>query len=517
VTVNRGNGLCQGVEAVPLHFEIMDEGIGIAESVRERLFQNFTQADSSITRRFGGTGLGLAICKQVVEHLGGEIGVSSRPGVGSTFWFNIPLERSAASIIDREAIANQFQHLHALVVDHLDINVEIMRRQLEAFEIFVTTETDAFRAMADLEQAWHRGQPYDVVFLDQMTQDNLGEALHERMRSYFSLADTKLIIVSATRRASISRNSTLKLEAVLGKPVRVQELHDTLTNACRPPAVMPSNDTLEPSPPNLDILKSGLRVLLAEDNIINQQYAVAILHKAGHHVTVAENGREAVDAIRSANYDLVLMDIQMPELDGVEATRLIRALPPPKSGLPIIALTAHAMRGLVEEFLGAGMNDYVSKPFQPALLLEKLGRFGAPVQEVAPEGVDQSQSDLPVLDFEKLVLLEALLPAEEFNNFISLYLNSVENHICEMQANSESGNFAGVASQAHMLMGSTGNLGAVQTCAMARVVERTCATREKEKLEPLLKQLRQSITESSNAVRAWLYSRDDKIAQASGC
>jgi signal transduction histidine kinase/DNA-binding NarL/FixJ family response regulator/HPt (histidine-containing phosphotransfer) domain-containing protein len=382
VTVKLADAPGEAGDAVPLYFEVTDSGIGMAESARERMFQKFSQADSSITRRFGGTGLGLAICKQLVERMGGEIGVSSRLGLGSTFWFTVPFERSAVHIVDRQAIA------------------------------------------------------------------------------------------------------------------------------------APSKDAA--SKPNPKTQNIGLRVLLAEDNKINQQYAVVLLSKAGHQVAIAENGRQAVDAVQNANFDLVLMDIQMPQMGGVEATRLIRALPSPKGDVPIIALTADAMTGLREEYLGAGMNDYVSKPFQPGVLLEKLERLGAPIPEAIPQAVIQIQSEVPVLDHEKLASWEALLPAEDFTNFISLYLNGVESHLGDIQASSESGDFKDIARQAHMLMGVTGNLGAMQTSAVARMVERTCATRDKEKLKPLVEQLRQSNAESSGAVRAWLYARDEKMAQASG-
>ena len=386
--------------AVPLRFEVTDTGIGVAESVRVRLFQKFSQADSSVTRRFGGTGLGLAICKQLVERMGGEIGVTSKSGIGSTFWFVIPFEKAADNVINRSTIPQHFKNLRTLVVDDIPINLEIICRQLKAFQIDAETANDGFAALAELERAWHRGQPYDVVFLDQMMPGLSGDALARRIRDTPFLAETKLIIVSSAGRAGI-RERELKLEAVLEKPVRQQELLDTLTNvysanpqAANTPAAT-QRKVSSPAPKSSEISTSAypLRILLAEDNKINQQYATILLGTAGYHVTVAENGHQAVDALRSEDFDVVLMDIQMPELDGIQATRQIRALPAPKSQILIIAMTAHAMNGAREEYLAAGMDDYVSKPFQAALILSKLSRLAdgiAATKTASPAGHGRS-------------------------------------------------------------------------------------------------------------------------------
>jgi PAS domain S-box-containing protein len=386
--------------AVPLRFEVSDTGIGVAESVRVRLFQKFSQADSSVTRRFGGTGLGLAICKQLVERMGGEIGVTSKSGIGSTFWFVIPFEKAADNVINRSTIPQHFKNLRTLVVDDIPINLEIICRQLKAFQIDAETANDGFAALAELERAWHRGQPYDVVFLDQMMPGLSGDALARRIRDTPFLAETKLIIVSSAGRAGI-RERELKLEAVLEKPVRQQELLDTLTNvySANPQAATTPAATQKkissPAPKSSEIPASAypLRILLAEDNKINQQYATILLGTAGYHVTFAENGHQAVDALRSEDFDVVLMDIQMPELDGIQATRQIRALPAPKSKILIIAMTAHAMNGAREEYLAAGMDDYVSKPFQAALILSKLSRLAdgiAATKTASPAGHGRS-------------------------------------------------------------------------------------------------------------------------------
>jgi signal transduction histidine kinase/CheY-like chemotaxis protein len=457
---------------VPLYFEVADTGIGMAESVRERMFQKFSQGDSSVTRRFGGTGLGLAICKQLVERMGGEIGVSSQPGVGSTFWFTLPLARSSADIADREVLTGHFKNLRALVVDDTDINLEIMRRELEDFGMQVATVNDGFAALAELERAWHRNLPYDIVFLDQVMPGLSGDELAGRIRAHECLGETRLIIVSSVGRDFIREWDNLKLEAVLEKPLRHQALLDTLVNIYGVTGEAQQPVSVKVTIANPQKAEARLRILLAEDNKINQQYATVVLNKAGHHVTIAENGHQAVDAVRGADFDLVLMDIQMPELDGVEATRQIRGLPAPKNAVPIFAMTAHAMRGASEEYLAAGMNDYITKPFQPAVLLAKLERIG---KGAAIEPVRAPPPQTPaLLDTKNLEELAQGLPWNNLAGLITLYLHAAEAHLLEIDACAKAGDLSGLVGQAHMLVSSAGNLGAMQTSALARELEHFC-------------------------------------------
>jgi two-component system, sensor histidine kinase and response regulator len=495
--------------AIPLRFEVSDTGIGMAESVRVRLFQKFTQADSSITRRFGGTGLGLAICRQLVERMGGEIGVTSKLGIGSIFWFVIPFEKAANSVVNRDVIPEHFKELRALIVDDIAINLEIMSRQLKAFHIDAATVDDGFAALAELERAWHRGQPYDVVFLDHMMPGLSGEALARRIRANPVLSETKLIIVSSAGRSAICEED-LKLEAVLEKPVRYQDLLDTLKNVynATPRAGIASPKAqhevrgLAPKPAQAPAPSHPLRVLMAEDNKINQQYATFLLKSAGFQVTIAENGHQAVDALRTADFDVVLMDIQMPELDGIQATRQIRALPAPKNAITIIAITAHAMAGAREEYLAAGMDDYISKPFQAALVLSKLSRIAEKIAaaNLAPT---IATADSP-LDVSKLDELRAVLPPRIIHDFISLYIRNVEGHLAQIDQCLGAGDLPGVACQAHMMVSVAGNVGAMQTSAFARDVELAIRGSDQKELAALVAALRVSVEHSSKALRDWL-------------
>jgi signal transduction histidine kinase/DNA-binding response OmpR family regulator/HPt (histidine-containing phosphotransfer) domain-containing protein len=524
VDVKLGHSATGDSHILPLRFEVTDTGIGMAESVRERLFQKFSQADSSMTRRFGGTGLGLAICKELVELMHGEIGVTSRTGVGSTFWFEIPFEKSTAQIADRDMLPEHFKKLKVLLVDDIDMNLTIMSRQLKPFGMTPTSVKDGFEAMAELERAWHNGRPYDLVFLDQMMPGMSGDALARRIRANEHLAETKLVVVSSGGRAAIKDAAGLHLEAILEKPVRHQELLDTLINIYSTkaePSVLPSpRGNAGAERPAASSTRRPLRILLAEDNKINQQFATILLQKAGHRVEVAENGHQAVDAVRRDRFDVVLMDIQMPELDGVRAARQIRALPAPKCSVPIFAMTAHAMAGAREEYLAAGMNDYISKPVQSALLLTKLAEIAptaepeTPAEASAREPLSnfaQGVAEPPLLDLEKLSELEGALPLAKVRSFISLYLADVDQRLESIAECCSNGDFAGVSREAHTIVGTAGNLGAMQTSAAARRLETVCRAGEHQKAYQLVSELSASCEASSARFQDWLDSKKPAV------
>jgi signal transduction histidine kinase/DNA-binding response OmpR family regulator len=365
---------------IRLRYEVKDTGIGMSEDARSRLFEKFTQADNSITRRYGGTGLGLAISKQLVALMGGVVGVESRLGFGSAFWFELDLHPAAAQPHPPDILPSQLAGLRALAVDDVEMNREIISRQLKGFGIEVVCCFDGFGALAELERAWRAGRPYDIVFLDQMMPGLSGEAVAARIRAMPEGGDAKLVLVSSAGAHGRDEAARRLMDAVLDKPIRLRDLLGCLAALYAPLGAPPSEGqaghagpAAAPPAPGAD---PALRILLAEDNKINQRFAMALLTRQGHRVDVVENGNQAVGAVRRDEYDVVLMDVQMPDLDGVQASMQIRALPPPKCHVPIIALTAHAMSGAREEYIGAGMNDYISKPIDAALLLAKLAAIG---------------------------------------------------------------------------------------------------------------------------------------------
>jgi signal transduction histidine kinase/DNA-binding response OmpR family regulator/HPt (histidine-containing phosphotransfer) domain-containing protein len=503
-----------------LRFEVKDSGTGIPDKTCEKLFEKFTQADSSVTRRYGGTGLGLAICKQLVELMGGRIGVSSQVGVGSTFWFQLSLKRSSASIPDPHNLPSHLKHLKVLAVDDVPMNLEILCRQLDAYGIKVHCVDDGFAAIAELERAWHQGKPYDVVFLDQMMPGLAGEDVAARVKAHPTLGDTKLVLLSSAGTHGIKKTSLQYLDAKVDKPIRQYQLLDCLVRLYSSSAVGPRSED-----GGQEIVhRSGdrrsvrpLRILLAEDNKINQKFALALLQKAGHAVEIAENGNEAVDAVRRNTYDVILMDVQMPELDGLGATREIRALPSPKSDIPIIALTANAMMGDEKAFLEAGMNDYVSKPIRTDVLFVKLAQIARAIAALKPdadlpleepkdlgEPKAADQASLPLLDLEKLTTLCEALPVSGVRDLLLLYLLDADKYITCIREQSANGDFGGIGRSAHVIVGTAGNMGASQVCAIAQALDAACRAGDEAPVTELVGGLIAANVETADAIRSWI-------------
>ena len=470
-----------------VRFTVTDTGIGIDEESRLRLFQKFHQADSSITRRFGGTGLGLAISKQLVELMGGEIGVDSEPGQGSRFWFILPLEPVPAP--DDSAMPRvSFDRERVLVVDDLEMNRIVLKRQLAGVGLLVETASDGFTAIAELERAAARRQPYDLVVTDHMMPEMSGEMLAERIRQNPALEGVKIILTSSVGGPIGRRGQAGSVfDDHLSKPVRRKALIECVAKVLgRKKADMSAKPTVEkpqaPPPPE-PVAGDGARILLAEDNLINQQIAVKLLQKMGCVIDVVVNGEEAIAAVSRTPYDLVLMDVQMPVLDGVEATKRIRKLGGAFADLPIIAMTAHAMEGVRDEYIGAGMSDYIAKPFDPkdlrAMVLHwaEVGGANRPPPDLAQNDpiVPETAPELPpVFDNQRLKELADVLPEEDFKSLVSEYLDTAGQRIDTLEAAAGKNDLPAVGREAHILISTAGSFGALRLEALARSIESAC-------------------------------------------
>ncbi len=378
--------------SVVLRFEVVDTGIGIATQVQNRIFEQFTQVDSSASRRHGGAGLGLAICKRLVGAMGGDLGVVSQLGEGSRFWFTLPLGRQDGDTTKAgwlEDLRGACAGLKVLVVDDNPVNRRAFEDQLTVLGCETSVLPDAKSALEALKAGAENAMPFGVAIIDHIMPETDGVALSKMIRAEPSLAELKLVIASAAGLRNTGKAAReMGFDVALSKPLRpnslVKCLHALLADA---PAAEGSLAHSETDPRS----RSTIRVLLAEDNPVNQRVMIALLAKSGVRVDVAGNGVEAIEAVRSRPYDLILMDIQMPELDGVQAARRIRELEGEMGHIPIIAVTAHAMKGDREKYLQAGMNDYLPKPINRAELLSKID-YWADRRRSEPAAGDKEQS-----------------------------------------------------------------------------------------------------------------------------
>jgi CheY-like chemotaxis protein len=385
------------VAGAPLTFEVHDTGIGLSEAQLGRLFQPFTQADASTTRRFGGTGLGLSISKRLVELMGGEIGVRSVEGVGSTFWFTLALPRDATPAMT-PARPVSLAGVRTLVVVDAAVHRSTMRDWMREWGLRVETATSLDETLIALRAAASGGDGFRLAVIDYFMPGAEVEALGRAVRTEAPLARMTLILATATgQRGDADRFHGAGYNAYLTKPLGSDAVRAAMETAlARQPGwserdVLITRHTLNedgsgpssgglaaasprPRPSAAGAPQRPVRVLLAEDNPVNQIVAVKMLERLDCRVDVANDGAEALALAEARAYDLIFMDIQMPRLDGLETTRRIRAGTGPCSRVPIVAMTANALPGDRERCIDAGMSDYVTKPIAPESLREALER-----------------------------------------------------------------------------------------------------------------------------------------------
>jgi PAS domain S-box-containing protein len=462
---------------VVLCFSIKDSGIGIPLEKQDLLFQKFTQADASTSRRYGGTGLGLAISKQLAEMMGGEIGVFSEEGKGSEFWVTVALGKQA----ERHGFAAppaEIQGAHVLVVDDSATNREIVMAQFAAWGLWGEAAADGASALQALARARDAGDPFRAAVLDMQMPGMDGAALAHAIKEDATLRDTRLILLTSLgQRGDARKMEEAGFDAYLTKPARQAELSGCLAAVLADaPAAGPAKSIVTRHTVR-ELGRGRMRILLAEDNITNQQVALGILKKMGLRADAVANGAEAVKALESIPYDLVLMDVQMPEMNGFEATRHIRN---PHSavanhGIPVIAMTAHAMREDRERCLDAGMNDYITKPVNPLALAEALDkwlpRVTAPLPAEAAVSLGARKTESPV--FDKAGMMARLMDDEELARLVAEgFLEDIPLQIAALRRYLEARDAVAAGRQAHTIKGAAANVGGERLRQVAAEMEK---------------------------------------------
>jgi PAS domain S-box-containing protein len=455
---------------VTLHFSVRDTGIGIPHDKQQQIFEAFSQADNSTTRKYGGTGLGLTISCRLVEMMGGQMWVQSQAGMGSTFHFTAQFgTHQTAKVHEITLDPTTLRNITTLVVDDNATNRRILEETLAQWQMQPVSADGGGAALAQMTQAVIGGQPFPLVLVDAMMPEMDGFALVERIKQNPDLAKaTIMMLSSADRQVDIARCRELGIAAYLTKPIKQSELLEAIIRVLGGVAEDPAVKLAPQSAGNLElhpVPARSLHILLAEDNAVNKQLAVSLLRKWGHRVSVASDGKEALAMAASNRFDLILMDVQMPEMGGLEATTLIRQQPGPCQTIPILALTAHAMKGDRERCLEAGMTDYISKPVLPRELFAAIERAVA---------VQPSQADEPADNggFDSTVVLARMDGDRELLKEIAgIFLADCPKMMTEIRAAIASSDADKLTRAAHALKGSVSNFGAQGAMVAARTLE----------------------------------------------
>jgi signal transduction histidine kinase/CheY-like chemotaxis protein/HPt (histidine-containing phosphotransfer) domain-containing protein len=481
----------QGKSGATLEFAVSDTGIGIPEDVLPRLFQKFSQADASTTRKFGGTGLGLAISRQLVELMGGTIGVRSKAGEGSRFAFTITVPLGKVNTLTASPVA--LSKLHVMLVDDLEANRRVASGYLTAWGIRHTVSGSGAHALARMRGAAVQGDPFDVLVCDFQMPGMDGVDLARTVKRTPELASTRVVLL-ATLSLKDSAANDVEFAATLVKPLRPSQLLDALVRLSEG-SPEPAREPAAPAPAAARAL--GCRVLVVEDNAMNQLVAVHMLERMSCHADVAANGREALEMLDRIRYDLVLMDCQMPEMDGYEATGQLRVRAAAPGGtpgdVPVIGLTAHAMRGDRERCLGAGMSGYMTKPVDAALLRDTLERW---VPRAAPAGAPRAPAVLDRSRLDELMALDAsLLP-----RLIELFGQDTERKLRELHAAASKQDASEMMQQAHALKGLAANLGATRLVDLAVQLETALQKRDLSGVAELISLVETTVTATLKAL-----------------
>ena len=482
VDTSKTNGVLKSDQEVRLHFTVRDTGIGITDDQQKRIFRAFEQADMSTTRKYGGTGLGLVISSRLVQLMNGEIWMESEPGTGSTFHFTatfgIDTEESSQPVI---SLPPSHEGLNVLVVDDNATNVRILERTLKNWGMEPTLAFDGFDAIRQVEEMRQiREVPFPLVLLDYHMPDMDGLEVAEKIREWWGADKVAILLLSSVIPQGLSKKlKDLDVSTNLLKPIIQSDLHEKIMQVLGRTPDRKEKMMADENSDGLISLNKNLRILLAEDNKVNQTFAVRTLEKQGHSVDVVENGNEVLESFRSGKYDLILMDVEMPVMNGYEATQQIRKIEKnADQHIPIIALTARAIKGDREKCIKAGMDDYLPKPIRTHDLYESISQLfpvgttnGDEIKKEQPE-TDNDQANDQEVSFDRDALL-GLVDGEwaMLGEMLKVFLEQSPDYINDIRKAVNSGEGEVIRQKAHALKGVLATLQATSSYEIAKRME----------------------------------------------
>ncbi len=446
---------------VVLRFSISDTGIGIPQDIQKKLFQPFTQADGSTTRKYGGTGLGLTISKQLVDMMHGTVGLDSEPGKGSTFWFTVPFEVQSA---DRTTPTRPLPSLPVLIVDDNDTNRMMLMQYCASWGLRPDEANDAASALVLIDHRKTTGDQYRLVVLDMQMPGMNGLQLAMNIRR--SVNGEMKILMASSMKVPADQWHGAGIDQFLLKPIRKNELYSTLVSLFGGDTAGLPVPSVSPQPLSLNSMK----ILIAEDNPVNQKVAVKMLERLGVVPDVVSSGKEAVDAVRNVHYDIVLMDVQMPEMDGLEATRTIRALEKDKRHTTIIAMTANALQGDRERCLQAGMDDYLSKPVKQQELRGMLEKWGVGTVSGAARAAVHTDPSV-MIDPARIAEMREIGDEALLTELLTIFLDDTGSTLREMKTAFDGKDAKHLRECSHKIKGSSANLGILSIRRISAVIE----------------------------------------------